>query len=164
MGGYASPGDSVPGDSVPGDSVPGDSVPGDSVPGGGSPSGVPEDDFDLDAHIEWVIAEIDAGRQQVPPASAGEGPAVAVSRGAACDVAPELLAGMCGAEGLGGEALSAAFGQDEAADVLRPGPVLAALTAQVIADPAALTDDELVGALQAARRLANHAAYQQTGV
>ena len=71
---------------------------------------------------------------------------------------------MCGPDGLGGEAVSAAFGQDKAADVLRPGPVLAALTAQAVAEPASLTDDELVGALQAARRLANHAAYQQTVV
>ena len=71
---------------------------------------------------------------------------------------------MCGPDGLGGQAVSAAFGQDKAADVLRPGPVLAALTAQTAADPASLTDDELVGALQAARRLANHADYQQTVV
>ncbi len=59
---------------------------------------------------------------------------------------------------------SAAFGQDKAADVLCPGPVLAALTAQTAADPAASTDDELIGALQAARRLANHADYKQTVV
>jgi hypothetical protein len=75
---------------------------------------------------------------------------------------PELLTAMGGPDGLGGQAVSAAFRQDKAADVLRPGPVLAALTAQTAADPAALTDDELVGALQAARRLANHADYQQT--
>jgi hypothetical protein len=57
--------------------------------------------------------------------------------------------------------LSAAFGQDQAADVLRPGPVLAALTAQAVASAGSLTDNELVGALQAAQRTANHAAYQQ---
>jgi Domain of unknown function (DUF222) len=125
---------------------------------------VPEDDFDLDAHIAWLVGEIDAGRRQVPPESAVEGPAVSVSLGDACDVDPELLAGMCGPDGLGGQAVSAAFGQDKAADVLRPGPVLAALTAQTAADPASLSDDELVGALQAARRLANHAEYQQTVV
>ena len=129
-----------------------------------SPASVPEDDFDLDAHIDWLVREIDAGRQQVPPESAIEGPAASISLGDACDVDPELLAGMCGPDGLGGQALSAAFGQDRAADVLRPGPVLAALTAQAAADPASLTDDELIGALQAARRLANHAEYQQTVV
>ncbi len=123
-----------------------------------------EDDFDLDGHFAWLVAEIEAGRQQPPPESEIDGPAVALSLGDACDVAPELLAAMCGPDGLGGQAVSAAFGQDKAADVLRPGPVLAALTAQTAADPASLTDDELVGALQAARRLANHADYQQTVV
>ena len=80
-----------------------------------------------------------------------------LSLGDACDVDPELLAGMCGPDGLGGQAVSAAFRQDKAADVLCPGPVLAALTAQTAADPGSLTDDELIGALRAARRLANHA-------
>jgi hypothetical protein len=60
------------------------------------------------------------------------------------------------------QAVDAAFGKDQAADVLPPGPVLAALTAQAVSRPAALTDDELIGALQAARRLANLAGYQQT--
>ena len=56
------------------------------------------------------------------------------------------------------------FGQDGAAGALPPGPVLAALTAQATASAGSLTDDELVGALQAARRLANLADYQQTVV
>jgi hypothetical protein len=122
------------------------------------------------------MREIDAGRVQAPPESAVEGPAISISLGDACDLDPELLAGMCGPDGLGGRAVSAAFGQDKAADVLRPGPVLAALTAQVVSwpasgpasqaacRPASLTDDELIGALQAARRLANLAGYQQTVV
>ncbi len=125
---------------------------------------LPGDNFDLDAHIDWLVREIDEGRKQVPPEWVVEGPAISVSLGDACDVDPELLAGICGPDGLGGQAVSAAFGQDKAADVLRPGPVLAALTAQTAADPASLSDDELVGALQAARRLANHAEYQQTVV
>jgi hypothetical protein len=123
-----------------------------------------EDDFDLDEHFARLVAEIEAGRQQPPPESELDGPVVALSLGDACDVAPELLAAMCGPDGLAGQAVSAAFGQDKAADVLRPGPVLAALTAQTAADPASLTDDELVGALRAARRLANHADYQQAVV
>jgi len=57
-----------------------------------------------------------------------------------------------------------AFGQDGAADVLPPGPVLASLTAQAVAGAGSLTDDELIGVLQAARRMANLAAYQQTVV
>ena len=129
-----------------------------------SPSPSRDDDFDLDEHFAWLVGEIEAGRQQPPPESEIDGPAVSISLGDACDVDPELLTAMCGPDGLGGQAVSAAFGQDKAADVLRPGPVLAALTMQTAADPASLTDDELVGALQAARRLANHANYQQTVV
>jgi hypothetical protein len=130
----------------------------------GDPLPVPEDDFDLDGHFAWLVRELDAGRVQPPPESALTGPAISLSLGEACDVDPELLAAMCGPEGLGGEALSAAFGQDKAADALRPGPVLAALTAQAVASAGSLTDNELIGALQAARRMANHAAYQQTVV
>ena len=141
---------------------------GDPLPDGdgtaSSAGPVSGDDFDLDAHIDWLAGEIDAGREQVPPEWAVEGPAVSLSLGDACDVDPELLAGMCGPDGLGGQAASAAFRQDRAADVLCPGPVLAALTAQTAADPASLTDDELIGAFRAARRLANHAEYQQTVV
>jgi hypothetical protein len=125
---------------------------------------VPDDDFDLDGHFAWLVGEIEAGRHQVPPESALQGPAISLSLGDACDLDPELLAGMCGPDGLGGQAVSAAFGQDNAADVLCPGPVLAALTAQTVSGPASLTDDELIGALRAARRLANHAEYQQTVV
>jgi Domain of unknown function (DUF222) len=125
---------------------------------------LPGDDFDLDAHIDWLVREIDEGRKQVPPEWAVEGPAASISLGDACDVDLELLTAMCGPDGLGGQAVSAAFGQDKAADVLCPGPVLTALTAQTAADPASLTDDQLIGALQAARRLANHADYQQTVV
>jgi hypothetical protein len=122
---------------------------------------VSEDDFELDEHFAWLVRELDAGRVQPPPESDIEGPAISLSLGDACDVDSELLVAMCGPDGLGGEALSAAFGQDQAADVLRPGPVLAALTAQAVASAGSLTDNELVGALQAAQRTANHAAYQQ---
>jgi hypothetical protein len=122
-----------------------------------------DDDSELDGHFAWLVRELDAGRVQ-PPESALDGPAVSVSLGDACDVDPELLAAMCGPDGLGGEAVSAAFGQDKAADALRPGPVLAALTTQAVATAGSLTDNELIGALQAARRLANLADYQQTMV
>jgi hypothetical protein len=110
------------------------------------------------------VREIDEGRQQVPPESTVEGPAISISLGDAYDVDPELLAGMCGPDGLGGQAVSAAFGQDRAADALRPGPVLAALTAQAVASAGSLADNELIGALQAARRMENYAAYQQVVV
>jgi hypothetical protein len=137
-----------------------------SFPGGDGqgrvPAFAPEDDFDLDEHFAWLVREIDDGRLQPPPESALEGPAISVSLGDACDVDPKLLAAMCGPEGLGGQAVSAAFGQDKAADVLGPGPVLAALTAPAVSGTGSLTDSELIGVLQSSRRLENQAAYQQT--
>ena len=36
---------------------------------------VPEDDFDLDAHVDWLVREIDEGRRRIPPESAIESPA-----------------------------------------------------------------------------------------
>src|SRR5215472_17511188 len=101
----------------------------EQMPVGGT---VQDDDFDLDEHFAWLVGEIEAGRQQPPPESELQGPAISLSLGDACDVDPELLAGMCGPDGLGGQAVAAAFGQDKAADVLRPGPVLAALAAQSV--------------------------------
>ena len=90
-----------------------------------------------------------------------EGPAASISLGDAAGLDPALLAAICGPDGLGG-ALGPQFGQDQAADALRPGPVLAALTEQAIADVGSLTDDQLMGVLQAARRLENRIAWQQT--
>jgi len=90
-----------------------------------------------------------------------EGPAVSISLGDAADVDPALLTAMTGPDGLGGNALCQAHEQDAAADVLRPGPVLAALTEQAVSDVARLTDEQLMGALSAARRLENRAAYLQ---
>jgi len=46
--------------------------------------------------------------------------------------------------------------------VLRPSPVLAALTEQASADLSRLTDNQLMGALHAAQRLENRAQYLQT--
>ena len=68
-----------------------------------------------------------------------------------------LLAALCGSE----EELRAAFGEGSAADTMRPGPVLAAVTEQVAADLPDLSDDELTGVLHAARRLENRAFYLQ---
>ena len=138
--------------------------PGDDGQGSAPAFASEDDDFELDEHFAWLVREMDAGRVQPPPESALEGPAISLSLGDACDVDPELLAAMCGPDGLGGQAVSAAFGQGNATDVLRPGPVLAAVTAQAVAGAGSLTDNELIGVLQAGRRLANLAAYQQTVV
>ena len=129
---------------------------------GGAPMGPPDDDFDADASMARWVADLEAGRERIPGPWETEGPAISLSLGDACDVDPALLAAMCGPDGLGGQALSPAFGQGAAADVLRPGPVLAALTEQAITGIGVLSDDELTGVLQAARRLAGWVAYLQT--
>jgi hypothetical protein len=56
-----------------------------------------------------------------------------------------LLAALCGSE----EDLRAAFADGSAADTMRPGPVLAAVTEQVAADLPDLSDDELTGVIHA---------------
>ncbi len=128
----------------------------------GLPRCVPEDDFDADAEMARWVADLEAGRERIPEAWELDGSAVSLSLGDACDLDPALLAAMLGPDGLGGQSLSPAFGQGEAADALAPGPVLAALTEQAVCELAALSDDELTGALHAARRLENRAAYLQT--
>ena len=113
--------------------------------------------------MAWREREVAAGRGEKPPEPWEiEGPAVALSLGDAADVDPALLAAVCGPDGLGGDGLGPQFGQDAAADLLRPGPVLAALTEQACAGLSRLTDSQLIGALQAARRLENRAYYLQT--
>jgi Domain of unknown function (DUF222) len=128
----------------------------------GLPRRVPEDDFDADAEMARWVADIEAGRERIPEEWELDGSAVSLSLGDACDLDPALLAAMLGPDGLGGQSLSPAFGQDQAADALRPGPVLAALTEQAVSGLAALSDDELTGAIQAARRQQNWDAYLQT--
>ena len=88
-------------------------------------------DPEWDAYMAWREREIAAGRDEEPPEPWEiEGPAVSLSLGDAADIDPAMLAAICGPDGLGGDALGPQFGQDAAADVLRPGPVLAALTEQ----------------------------------
>ena len=68
-----------------------------------------------------------------------------------------LLAALCGPE----EKLRAAFGQGSAADTMRAGPSLAVAAELAAADLPDLSDDELTGVIQAARRLENRAFYLQ---
>lgn len=137
------------------------------APGSADPGSEPDSRFapdpEWDAYLAWREREIAAGRDEKPPAPWKiEGPAVSLSLGDATDIDPALLAAICGPDGLGGDALGPQFGQDAPADVLRPGPVLAAMTEQACDDLSRLTDNQLIGALQAARRLENHAHYLQT--
>jgi Domain of unknown function (DUF222) len=141
-----------------------DPMPEDMGDGGLRDPGVAPDP-EWDAYVAWREREIAAGRVEKPPEPWEiEGPAVSLSLGDAVDLDPAMLAAICGPDGLGGDALGPQFGQDAAADVLRPDPVLAALTEQACADLSRLTDNQLIGALQAARRLENRAHYLQTRI
>ena len=90
-----------------------------------------------------------------------DGPGIAISLGDAADLDPDLLEAMLGPTDWAGRGSARSSGR-AAADALRPGPILAALTEQAVADAVTLTDDQLTGALQAARRLEARAQWQQT--
>ena len=121
----------------------------------GTPAGVPEDDWDGDAEMAAYIADLDAGRARIPEEWEIEGPAATIGLGDAADVDLAELAAMLGPDGLGGEV----FAQDRSADAMRPGPVLSALTEQAAGDLGRLTDNQVLGAMSAARRLAARAAW-----
>jgi hypothetical protein len=131
---------------------PGDPVRDETV---GEPAGVPEDDWDGDAEMASYIADLDAGRARIPEEWEVEGPAATIGLGDAADVDLVELAAMVGPDGLGGEV----FAQDRSADVMRPSPVLAALTEQAAGGLDRLTDNQVIGAMFAARRLAARAAW-----
>src|SRR5580698_6816142 len=119
------------------------------------PGGVPEDDWDADAEMASYIADLEAGRARIPEEWEIEGPAATISLGDAADVDLVELAAMLGPDGLGGEV----FAQDRSADVMRPGPVLSALTEQAAGGLGRLTDNQVLGAMSAAGRLAARAQY-----
>jgi hypothetical protein len=119
------------------------------------PLSVPEDDWDGDAEMAAYIADLEAGRTRIPEEWEIEGPAATIGLGDAADVDLAELAMMLGPDGLGGEV----FAQDRPADAMRPGPVLAALTEQAAGNLGRLTDNQVLGAMSAARRLAARAAY-----
>ena len=116
---------------------------------------VPEDDWDGDAEMAAYIADLDAGRARIPEEWEVEGPAATIGLGDAADVDLAELAAMLGPDGLGGEV----FARDRSAGAMRPGPVLAALTEQAAGDLGRLTDNQVIGAMSAARRLAARAAW-----
>ena len=105
-------------------------------------------------YLDLLGAEIEAGRIEAPPEEE-PAPGVTVSLGEAGDVGLEELARMAG--GLAGTG----FAKHEAADVMPPGPVLGALTAQAVEDVASLPDDELVSVVLAARRQQARAEYEE---
>jgi Domain of unknown function (DUF222) len=111
------------------------------------------------ASVRAVAAEACA---RVPEEWELEGPGICLSLGDAVDLDPDLLEAMVGPDGLGGQSLGPQFGQDRAADALRPGPLLAALTEQAVAGTAFLSDDQLTGAMRAVRRQQARNAWQET--
>ena len=115
----------------------------------------PADDWDGDAEMASYIADLEAGRARIPEEWEVEGPAATIGLGDAADVDLTELAAMLGPDGLGGEV----FARDRSAGAMRPGPVLAALTEQAAGDLDRLTDDQVLGAMSAARRLAARAAW-----
>jgi hypothetical protein len=114
-----------------------------------------DDDWDGDAEMAAYIADLEAGRARIPEEWEIEGPAATISLGDAADVDLVELAAMLGPDGLGGEV----FAPDRTADAMRPGPVLAALTEQAAGDLGRLTDNQVLGAMSAAGRLAARAEY-----
>jgi Domain of unknown function (DUF222) len=133
-------------------SFPGPGPDGEQPPGGPARN---EDDWDGDAEMAAYIADLEAGRTRIPEEWEIEGPAATIGLGDAADVDLAELAMMLGPDGLGGEV----FAQDRPADAMRPGPVLAALTEQAAGNLDRLTDNQVLGAMSAARRLAARAAY-----
>ena len=125
----------------------------------GLPRWMPEDDFDADAEMARWVADLEGCRDRIPEEWERDGLGACLSLGDACDLDPAVLAA---ALGPGGLSPSPAFAQGGPGDGLRPGPALSALTEQAVSGRAGLPDDELTGALHAARRLAARAAYLQT--
>ena len=133
------------------------SFPGPGPDGEQPPPGGParDDDWDGDAEMASYIADLDAGRARIPEEWEVEGPAATIGLGDAADVDLVELAAMLGPDGLGGEV----FARDRSADAMRPGPVLAALTEQAAGGLGRLTDNQVLGAMSAAGRLAARAEY-----
>jgi hypothetical protein len=117
------------------------------------PDGV--DDYDADADLARWLDDIDSGREPIPAEEDLQAPPVMFTLGQAADVDPAVLAAMAGPDGLGGQA----FTQDQPADAMPPGPLLAALTENAAHDVTALSDDALLGMMSAAKRLAARAEY-----
>ncbi|HEV3381826.1 MAG TPA: hypothetical protein VG142_12705, partial [Trebonia sp.] len=96
----------------------------------------PEANETYDEYFAWLDAELQAGREEIPPETPA--PRAVIALGEAADLDLAMLARMTGPDGLAG----LGFSQDAMADALRPGPVLHALTAGAAADPRTLNDNE----------------------
>src|SRR6185312_17265675 len=116
---------------------------------------------DFDEWAEWLDREVAAGRDPAPPERSVPAQGVSVSFGDADGIDPALLAAISGTQRLSEDGLGSQFAQHAAADALPPGPALAALTEAAVKDVTRLSDDQLVGVLQAARRQENREAWKK---
>ena len=108
-----------------------------------------------DAGLARLLDDIDSGRVPVPSEDELRALALMSVLGTTADVDPVVLAAMTGPDGLGGQA----FAEEQVADAMPPGPLLAALTESAAADVRGLSDDAVLGMISAARRLAARAEY-----
>jgi hypothetical protein len=108
------------------------------------PDGWPEDDWDAEAAMDARIAAVDAGRYEVPPEGPVEGLFI-------CLPAEDTDV--------------AGFARDGAMETTLPGPLLAAAVHAVTGEDgqglAALSDDQLIGVIAAARRMESRTAWTQ---
>lgn len=119
----------------------------------------PDADRDFEEWAAWADRELAAGRDPFPPERVlAQGTTISI--GDAEGIDPELLAALSG-PGYVSDGLGPQFGQGAEADLLPPGPVLAALTEAAVADVTQLSDNQLVGVLQAARRQENREAWKK---
>ena len=116
-------------------------------------------DVEFDEFTAWLDREVAAGRNPFPPErELTQG--ISVSLGAGDGIDQELLAAVCGTDENGVE-LGAQFSQGAAADAFPPSPVLAALTEETVPDVRRLSDNQLIGVLQAAQRQENREAWKK---
>ncbi|MDX6416650.1 MAG: hypothetical protein QOG28_1270 [Trebonia sp.] len=107
----------------------------------GPPPGAPDPDPEWAEYVAWLDREGDAGRDAQPEIWAAE---------AREPWDPES-----------GEPVWPRFGQGDEADVLPPSPFLIGLTEEAICDLGRLSDNELIGVLQATRRQIAREQYKQ---
>ncbi len=112
------------------------------------PDGPCGPDPEWDEYVSWLDGEIAAGRDP--------------DEDRAFDTYAAPLASLCDPEGLAGEGAGALFKHGAAGETLPPGPVLDALAGRALAELGELSDQELIGVLQASRRLEAREAYRQT--
>jgi Domain of unknown function (DUF222) len=128
------------------------------------PNATQDPDSEWAEYLAWLDRETAAGRDAGPPVWESDLPGSADFPVWESDVPEGTGPEGTGPEGTGPEGPESArplFGRDGEADVLPPGPLLAGLTEQAVADLGRLSDSELIGVLQATRRQIAGEQYKQ---